>query len=102
MYHNNGSPTDVCPITPSPIRLLKLNDNIRFISLWGWKLSNEPFGCVLHSFVTMTIKRESSTPFGSSSDEEIQVIYDSYTPSEGEVQEVLLGASPHGRVASGT
>ena len=43
--------------------------------------------CVLYSFVTMTIKRESSTPFGSSSDEELQD-YDSHTPSEGEVQEV--------------
>ena len=36
----------------------------------------------------MAIKHESSTLFGPSSDEELQVDYDSHTSSEVEVQEV--------------
>ena len=36
----------------------------------------------------MTIKHESSTLFGSSSDEELHVDCDRHTPSVGEVQEV--------------
>ena len=45
----------------------------------------------------MTIKDESSTLFGPSSDEELQVDYDSHTPSEGEVQEVQEVQRPRSR-----
>ena len=87
MYHNIGSLTDVCQITPSPIRLLTRSDSIRLISSLRLEATNRLVVRCIH-FVTMTIKRESSTPFGSSTDKELQAEYDSHTPSEGEVQNV--------------
>ena len=45
----------------------------------------------------MTIKHESSTLFGTSSDEKLQVDYDSHTHSKGEVQDVQEVQRPRSR-----
>ena len=86
IFHNNGSPTDVCPITPSPIRLLTSRDNIRFISSLRLEPKQLPVRLCFLFFCFTTIKRESQT-LSTFLDDEGMVDFESHSQSEEEEKE---------------